>query len=901
MTLAQRLRLAMTHYLLEALGGAVLSLLALVSPQSDSDTSPASQPTPGHSMHAESFNEGPRQAAYLMTGMGNVHFPISTKHALAQRYFDQGVSQLHGFWYFEAERSFRQAAAIDPDHPMPYWGMARANIKNEARSVGLIKQAVDRLARANDKERRLIEAWHERVKVAEKKQEQSEEIKKQSGEKQEQSDKSPVKNLQSKEDEREQKEQKEQKEKRLKRYMTELDEIAADFPEDIEIKAMIVLQAWENQGDGVSIQSYTALNSLLAEIFQANPRHPAHHFRIHLWDYKKEQLALQSAALCGPSAPGIAHMWHMPGHTYSRLKRFADAAWQQEASARVDHAYMIRDQLMPDQIHNYAHNNEWLIRSLGLIGRPNQAVAVAKNMIEMPRHPKYNHFDNRGSATYGRERLVQILVGYQRWAELLELTDTQYLAEEADLHRSDERLGLRAIAAVYVHRPEVFQVAREMLQRRLEDSRQAELTQTETIDRLKQPQTPPEKASQETSSEVSDSMAENTSAESTQPQASEEGSSQPDSTNATSTAEATASELFGDPNDPKLPKELKKNWQLPEGEEAAAWSQERKDAERARHEAQYRQQRLNYWLSALAAHEAAARADYHEAIRQSHLARPVVSQWQRIEWLAECGEVLEAWKHAEKNMKDHQGEFLPLVQIAWLAALLDNHQDKLQELIEKLKPIAAGADSGIAALEKLKSTLQDKGVQVDWDCDVQPAKDIGERPALDSLGPLYWQPSQAPIWSAVQADGTELGSNQLAGRPYLLVMYLGFGCLHCVEQLGAISPRSDEFKQMGLELIAVSTEDTVELRRGQEDYGKPVHLSLLSSARHDVFKAFRAYDDFEGQPLHGTFLVDRCGRILWQDIGHEPFMDIEFLVRESSRLLQLAGAEVAVSQVANVE
>ena len=52
--------------------------------------------------------------------------------------------------------------------------------------------------------------------------------------------------------------------------------------------------------------------------------------------------AVKSAALCGPASPGIAHMWHMPGHIYSKLKRYNDAAWQQEASARVDHAHMIR-------------------------------------------------------------------------------------------------------------------------------------------------------------------------------------------------------------------------------------------------------------------------------------------------------------------------------------------------------------------------------------------------------------------------------------------------------------------------------------------------------------------------------------------------------------------------------
>ena len=57
---------------------------------------------------------GPRQAAVLLPGMGDVHFSITTADPLAQKFFDQGVGQLHGFWYFEAERSFRQVAALDP-------------------------------------------------------------------------------------------------------------------------------------------------------------------------------------------------------------------------------------------------------------------------------------------------------------------------------------------------------------------------------------------------------------------------------------------------------------------------------------------------------------------------------------------------------------------------------------------------------------------------------------------------------------------------------------------------------------------------------------------------------------------------------------------------------------------
>ena len=60
----------------------------------------------GHSMHGDAFDDGPRQAAYLMGGTGRVQFPITTTNPRAQLFFDQGLGQLHGFWYWEAERSF---------------------------------------------------------------------------------------------------------------------------------------------------------------------------------------------------------------------------------------------------------------------------------------------------------------------------------------------------------------------------------------------------------------------------------------------------------------------------------------------------------------------------------------------------------------------------------------------------------------------------------------------------------------------------------------------------------------------------------------------------------------------------------------------------------------------------
>ncbi|MFT4558287.1 MAG: hypothetical protein ACI92S_003664, partial [Planctomycetaceae bacterium] len=69
----------------------------------------------GHSSHGEAFNEGPRQKAYLMEGTGKVEFDVTTKSPEAANFVRQGMGQLYGYWYLEAERSFRQAAMLDPE------------------------------------------------------------------------------------------------------------------------------------------------------------------------------------------------------------------------------------------------------------------------------------------------------------------------------------------------------------------------------------------------------------------------------------------------------------------------------------------------------------------------------------------------------------------------------------------------------------------------------------------------------------------------------------------------------------------------------------------------------------------------------------------------------------------
>src|SRR3954464_7914752 len=127
----------------------LLLLCAGAARADDEPAAPGSKSLPGHSSHGEAFNEGPRQKAELMTGTGEVHFPVTTKNELAQKFFDQGVGQLHGFWNFEAERSFRRGPLLDTNCVMAHWGMAMANVSNEKRAKEFIWNGVVRTNQVN--------------------------------------------------------------------------------------------------------------------------------------------------------------------------------------------------------------------------------------------------------------------------------------------------------------------------------------------------------------------------------------------------------------------------------------------------------------------------------------------------------------------------------------------------------------------------------------------------------------------------------------------------------------------------------------------------------------------------------------------------------------------------------
>ena len=97
-----------------------------------------------------------------------IHRPISTTSELAQRYFDQGLALTYGFNHDGAIDAFLEAARLDPNCAICFWGVAYAYGPNinapmgpegaAARLRGRSSRRGARLDHATPLEREYIEA-----------------------------------------------------------------------------------------------------------------------------------------------------------------------------------------------------------------------------------------------------------------------------------------------------------------------------------------------------------------------------------------------------------------------------------------------------------------------------------------------------------------------------------------------------------------------------------------------------------------------------------------------------------------------------------------------------------------------------------------------------------------------
>jgi peroxiredoxin len=728
---------------------------------------------PGHSQHGEAFNDGPRQAAVLMNGMPAITFSITTKKPDAQKFFTQGVAQQHGFAYFEAERSFRQANAIDPDAAMPYWGMAMANVNNEKRAKAFIAKAVGLKSKASKREQLWIETLEHFYREA--------------------------------------KDDKRDKRQRQLDYISDLESLVHDFPEDIEAKAFLAWKTWDARKD-IPIGSKQAVDALLDQVFAAQPMHPAHHYRIHLWDEAKPIRAVKSGALCGQTAPGIAHMWHMPGHTFSKLGRYDDAAWQQEAATRVDHAYLQRSLVLPDQIHNYAHNEEWLIRTWNEQGRARDGLALATALIRNPRHPTFNTLDKQSSsASYGRTRMLETLLKWELWDELLRVTDSPLFEIATEPGHESARLRARGIAA---H---------------------------------------------------------------------EKG----DKVNLTASIEALQKLSDGQAAKPKKKEEAKEEIRRAE----PAKKDDKPKAEPAKKKPE---PKIEAWTAALTELRALVliKSKPADAMKALEAAKDLPKP-RAIRYALACKDTKKASEIAKTAPQDLEG-FIAQTEAYAAAKQLDD----AKKAFERVRERSYAMDTTLPVIARLDAIAKTLKIDGPWRKPPPKRTDSGQRPALDSLGPVHWSAPAAPDWLAFDAKTKKpLSPNSFKGKPTLLIFYVGHACAHCMDQMRQFETAHGDFAKLGIEVLALSpdkiTDAALAHKFAKAKGGFP--FPLLSVPSLDTFRAYRAYDDFEKLPLHAVALVDAQQRLRWLDVSFKPFTDTAFLVKEAKRLLALPQGQPVAS------
>jgi tetratricopeptide (TPR) repeat protein len=330
--------------------------------------------------------------APLFDNLGNYQHGITTKSPDAQRYFNQGLVLTYGFNHGEAIRSFREAARLDPNCAMCYWGVALALGPNINKPMdaddGLlawkaVQQAKGLAARVSASERAYISALEKRYSP------------------QVVADRRPLDIA----------------------YADAMREVMKKYPNDLDAatlfaEAMMDTIPWDYYTEDrrpkpVTDEIISALESVIAR----DPQHPgANHFYIHAVEASRyPERGLPSAARLGGIAPGAGHLVHMPSHIYLRVGRYHDATLANEKAVLADRSYIAQCRAQGFYpVAYYPHNQHFLWYTSGMEGRSELAIRTAREIDRMNEH------QNLAEGKRFSPLLVLTLARFGKWNEVLQ-------------------------------------------------------------------------------------------------------------------------------------------------------------------------------------------------------------------------------------------------------------------------------------------------------------------------------------------------------------------------------------------------------------------------------------------------------------------------------------------------
>jgi tetratricopeptide (TPR) repeat protein len=368
-------------------------------------TATAQQPKPADNCAPPPSSLAPTLPAKLLTGMGSVHLAITTTSPEAQRFFDQGVAQMHSFWAREAERSFLQAAALDPAAPMPQWGVAmvaagdwrpRFQIDTQTAFFGrsvppatsrariAAKKAVELAAvpgNATDLEKMYVAAIAARRDADAKDPDEA--------------------------------------------FVKKLRDLLAAHPGEVEAEldlALMIMRGFTLPERKPAAPGSTEAVAILRGLLTKVPDHPGvHHYIIHGFEgstFAKE--AWPSCERYAQLVTNIPHALHMPGHIYAQTGRWDSAVKSFSDAAQNERSWMQQDKLYGSGHHG--HNVHFLATSYSFEGRYDDAMEAAKELLGFPENPQQKAAADGVTTAYaqGWFAMLRTLVQFEKWDVILE-------------------------------------------------------------------------------------------------------------------------------------------------------------------------------------------------------------------------------------------------------------------------------------------------------------------------------------------------------------------------------------------------------------------------------------------------------------------------------------------------
>ena len=227
--------------------------------------------------------------------LGRVSFKTSCSSA-AQQKFDRGVALVHSFYYPDSIQAFTEAAAVDPQCAIAYWGIAisqRVNplvlplsavaLKNGLEAVQKGKAIGAATARERD--------WLAAIEVYYRDHDKVDQT------------------------------------TRGLAYERAMEQLAQKYPDDMEATIFHALAL--NETAPPSDKTYAKLlraGAILETVAAALPDHPGVlHYIIHSYDYAPlAKRAIDAANRYAKVAPAAPHARHMPAHIYSMVGLWAE-------------------------------------------------------------------------------------------------------------------------------------------------------------------------------------------------------------------------------------------------------------------------------------------------------------------------------------------------------------------------------------------------------------------------------------------------------------------------------------------------------------------------------------------------------------------------------------------------